>query len=305
MRKAHAATCRRYTLGMRTSPSTVVRSRTASEAPVASGSELHALRELVSKGSVLVLTGAGCSTESGIPDYRGPEGTLRSRSPMQYQDFVSSEKARARYWSRSLIGWGRFSGSRPNAGHRAFAELERRGLLAGIITQNVDGLHQAAGARNVIELHGSLARVRCLDCGSVESRDHFQVRLEASNPRVASEGGPMMPDGDVEIPAGSEASFQVAGCSECDGIIKPDVVFFGEPVHGLDEAASVVSRSDLLLVLGSSLSVYPAAFLPEAAGGDVVVVNNGEVGLAPGPDRYFVDADLDGFFGEVRSILAP
>jgi NAD+-dependent protein deacetylase sirtuin 4 len=143
---------------------------------------LAPLLDLLRDRRIVVLAGAGCSTESGIPDYRGPEASSRPRRPLQYQEFIRSETARVRYWARSAAGWPRFSASRPNEGHRALAELERAGLVAGVITQNVDGLHHAAGSRNVIELHGTLAQVCCLQCGDVLPRDGVQQRLIALNP---------------------------------------------------------------------------------------------------------------------------
>jgi NAD-dependent SIR2 family protein deacetylase len=206
----------------------------------------------------VVLTGAGCSTESGIPDYRGPDGRHRERAPMRYQEFMRDARARARYWARSMVGWPRFSRASPNGAHRAVANLESLGFVAGVVTQNVDGLHQAAGSRKVTELHGSLADVRCTGCGSVERRDDVQARLEALNPSFAAEATRAFADGDAELPAGAERGFRVPPCRGCGGVLKPDVVFFGEnvPRERLAEAWRVYEAGETLLVLGSSLAVF-------------------------------------------------
>ncbi|HEX9939516.1 MAG TPA: NAD-dependent protein deacetylase [Longimicrobium sp.] len=222
---------------------------------------LQPLVDLLRGRTVAVLAGAGCSTESGIPDYRGPEGSLRARKPVQYQEFVRSEAARVRYWARSTVGWPRFSAARPNAGHHALAQLEDAGVVRGIITQNVDGLHHAAGSRRVVELHGSLASVRCLGCGAAVAREAFQQRLLAVNAvwaeRLAGEVE-QAPDGDAELPAWAMESFQVPACEGCGGMMKPNVVFFGEnvPREWVDDAWRLYGEADVLLVAGSSLTVY-------------------------------------------------
>lgn len=230
--------------------------------PVATDAEtLQPLVDLLRGRAVAVLAGAGCSTESGIPDYRGPESSLRARKPVQYQEFVRSEAARVRYWARGTVGWPRFSAARPNAGHHALAELENAGVVRGIITQNVDGLHHAAGSRRVVELHGSLASVRCLECGGAVPRDAFQQRLLATNAawaeRLAGEVE-QAPDGDAELPAWAMESFQVPACEGCGGMMKPDVVFFGEnvPREWVDDAWRLYGEAEVLLVAGSSLTVY-------------------------------------------------
>jgi NAD-dependent SIR2 family protein deacetylase len=206
----------------------------------------------------VVLTGAGCSTASGIPDYRGPDGSLKGRSPMTYQEFIRSPEARARYWSRSAVGWARIRDARPNPAHRALARLEGSGALVGVITQNVDGLHQAAGSREVLELHGGLARVRCLGCGAVEGREGVQERIRALNPGAAPRTVTLRPDGDAELPGDVADGFHVPGCEACGGILKPDVVFFGEnvPRERVGRAWNLYDRSACLLVVGSSLSVF-------------------------------------------------
>ncbi|MCB9796850.1 MAG: NAD-dependent deacetylase, partial [Alphaproteobacteria bacterium] len=186
------------------------------------------LAQLLRGRRVLALTGAGCSTESGIPDYRGPETARRARNPIRFQDFVKSPEGRQRYWARSFVGWPRIAEARPNAGHRALAALEQRGLLSGLITQNVDRLHQAAGSRAVIELHGALAEVICLGCGRLSKRADLQARLAALNPGFGRRDAEAAPDGDADLIEVTD--FQVAGCGQCGGDLKPHVVFFGENV---------------------------------------------------------------------------
>jgi len=224
---------------------------------VAAGSPFGMLTELVADGGVLVLSGAGLSTESGIPDYRGETGRTRRAEPMTYQRFVGSAAARRRYWARSHLGWRHIAGTTPNAGHHAVAELQRRGLLTGVITQNVDGLHQAAGARNVIELHGSLDRVRCLSCGRRTSRDQLDRRLRGANPDWYARADAINPDGDAVLADDQVDTFRTVDCADCGGVLKPDVVFFGEnvPRPRVEESYALTEHADALLVLGSSLTV--------------------------------------------------
>ncbi|MGW0199148.1 NAD-dependent protein deacetylase [Nonomuraea sp. NPDC003201] len=241
------------------------------------------LAELVAGGGVAVLSGAGLSTESGIPDYRGPTGRARRAEPMTYQRFVGSAQARQRYWARSHVGWREIGQARPNAGHQAVAELERRGLLAGIVTQNVDGLHQAAGARRVIELHGGLDRVVCLSCRERTPRAELERRLRAANPAWEAAAARINPDGDAVLTDAQVTGFQVVDCVTCGGVLKPDVVFFGEnvPRPRVDECFSLVAGASLLLVLGSSLTVRSGLrFVTKAAslGIPIAIVNQGETG---------------------------
>ncbi len=241
------------------------------------------LVSLVADGDVVILSGAGLSTESGIPDYRGPSGLARRGDPMTYQAFTASAAARQRYWARSHLGWRHVASAAPNAGHRAVAELERHGLLAGIITQNVDGLHQAGGARGVIELHGSLSRVVCLGCGERTPRPRLDQRLRAANSAWAARAAraaQITPDGDAALADDEVAGFRVAGCESCGGVLKPDVVFFGENVPGprVDECYRLVERAAVLVVLGSSLTVMSGyRFVRHAAklAIPVVIVNQG------------------------------
>jgi NAD-dependent SIR2 family protein deacetylase len=239
------------------------------------------LAEMISGGGVAVLTGAGISTESGIPDYRGPDGVAVRTAPMTYQTFTRDVAARRRYWARSHIGWRTIARAAPNAGHRAVAELQRRGLVTGLITQNVDGLHQAGGGRDVIELHGNLDRVVCLDCGDSTRRDELDRRLRLVNPEFHARAVAVNPDGDVDLPDAAVDRFRLVGCRACErGTLKPDVVFFGETVPAPRVAASfaVVESARLLLVLGSSLAVMSGRrFVLRAAklGIPVAIVNRG------------------------------
>jgi NAD-dependent SIR2 family protein deacetylase len=229
---------------------------------------VDALVALLRGRRAVVLTGAGCSTESGIPDYRGPGTRARARNPIQHREFLSRPEARARYWARSLLGWPRISSARPNAAHQALAALEAEGQVLGLITQNVDGLHHAAGSQRVIELHGALARVRCLDCGALEARAALQERLLALNPGFAQRRAALMPDGDAELSAEAVRAFQVAGCGPCGGTLKPDVVFFGDnvPPPTVEAAFALLAEAEVLLVVGSSLAVYSGyRFLLRAA----------------------------------------
>jgi NAD-dependent SIR2 family protein deacetylase len=241
-------------------------------------SHLEALADLVGDGGVVVLSGAGLSTESGIPDYRGPSGLARRATPMSLQTFTGSREARQRYWARSHLGWGLIRSAQPNHGHRAVAALEGRGLLAGILTQNVDGLHQSAGARDVLELHGNLQRVVCLDCSDVTSRVELDRRLRAANLGWRAQATAINPDGDVEL--ADVSGFRVVDCSVCGGVLKPDVVFFGEnvPRDRVQQAFALVESAGSLLVLGSSLTVMSGyRFVLRAAklGVPVAIVNEG------------------------------
>jgi len=212
--------------------------------------------KLLRHRSWVALTGAGISTDSGIPDYRGP--TSIRATPMQYSEFVGSLDAQQRYWARSYLGWRRIGHAKPNAGHRALADLETAGL-AGVITQNVDGLHASAGSRRLITLHGDIATVICLDCGNRSARTELQDRLADANPQLNEppvlEHAELRPDGDAV--ARDWQQFRLAGCLQCGGRLKPDVVFFGEsvPKARVKAAYALVERADVLVVLGSSLTV--------------------------------------------------
>jgi len=244
--------------------------------------ELGPLVSLVRDRRVVALTGAGCSTESGIPDYRGPETPPRARPPIQHREFVDHADMRQRYWARSTLGWARFSSAVPNPAHIALAELEQRGAFAGVITQNVDGLHGAAGSRAVVELHGALARVRCLACPAVTTRDELQARLLAANPGWLdrAQGVALAPDGDAELSGPLVADFTVVACDACGGTVMPDVVFFGGnvPRATLDAAWLLFDRAEVLLVVGSSLTVFSGyRFVRRAAerGVPIAILNRG------------------------------
>jgi NAD-dependent deacetylase len=227
---------------------------------------------------VVALTGAGISTAAGIPDFRGPNGLYVTRryDPDTIFDIDAFHRNPGPFYDFTRDFLGVIHTIEPTLTHRFLSGLEAEGSLTAVITQNIDSLHQKAGSETVISVHGDYWKSHCLSCGDAFDLDHMEKTV-------------------VEV--------NVPRCG-CGGVIKPDVVFFGEAVKGLERAAAAVAASDLLLVLGSSLVIYPAAFLPEQAGGDVVVVNQGEVGLAPGPGRYFVDADLDEFFASVADHLS-
>lgn len=219
--------------------------------------QLAALASLVEPGGLAVLTGAGLSTESGIPDYRGPSSRARPRRPMQYQEFIQSEAARRRYWARSMLGWPRFAAARPNAGHVVLQQLEASGLVHGIVTQNVDGLHLAAGSGDAVELHGALRQTICLECGRLMPRDELQAELERWNSELLAEVVELAPDGDADLDEARLAQFRVVDC-ECGGRLKPYVVFFGEnvPRARVERALALVDEARALLVVGSSLTVW-------------------------------------------------
>lgn len=238
------------------------------------------LVELLRAGQVTVLTGAGLSTESGIPDYRGPDGKRRV-VPMTYGEFVASPANRQRYWARSFVGWRRFAGATPNDGHTSVADLQRFGLLRAIITQNVDGLHQMAGACDVLELHGNLGLARCLDCGETTRRAELDLRLSEANPHFEEMAGEIRPDGDFALSEEAVAGFHPPRCLVCQSDrVKPDVVFFGESVPKplVERCFSHVDASLGLVVLGSSLQVmsgYRFVLRASASGIPVAIVTRG------------------------------
>jgi NAD-dependent SIR2 family protein deacetylase len=239
------------------------------------------LVDVVAAGDAVILSGAGLSTESGIPDYRGPTGLARRATPMTYQTFTGQVAARRRYWARSYLGWRHIAHATPNSGHFAVAEFSRRGLLAGIITQNVDGLHQAAGAHDVIELHGGLDRVICLACRQLTDRGELDARLRAANPDFRATTDQLKPDGDAELSDAELVGFVPVGCANCGSdLLKPDVVFFGEsvPRDRVETCFGLVADASTLLVLGSSLTVMSGLrFVRRAAaiGTPVIIVNQG------------------------------
>lgn len=267
---------------------------------------LEHLAQLARGRRLVVLTGAGCSTESGIPDYRGIDTPPRTRPPIQHREFVDKPEMRRRYWARSMLGWPRLSGARPNAAHLALAQLEAAGIIAGLITQNVDGLHNVAGSRRVVELHGAIGRVRCLACAELTDRAALQTRLDAANPTWAAraETARIQPDGDADLPDHLVADFTVVPCAACDGVLMPDVVFFGGsvPRTTLDAAWETFERGELLLVVGSSLTVFSGyRFVRRAAERDIPVAI-----LNRGPTRGDPHAQIrvDARAGEALPALA-
>ncbi|TFB58091.1 NAD-dependent deacetylase [Cryobacterium sp. Hz7] len=249
--------------------------------PVAVGAAaaaLDAVAEVLRGRHIAVLTGAGLSTDSGIPDYRGKGAPVRT--PMNFQTFVGDERARKRYWAGSHLGWHRFRSAEPNLGHRSLARLEQSGLISGVITQNVDGLHTRAGSRHVVDLHGSLDLVVCLDCGQAFGRDSVAARLEAANPTLMTPGDVRTaPDGDAEV--SDIDGFTIPDCTVCGGMLKPNVVFFGElvPTVKFTEATALVTGAEALVIAGSSLFVNSGIRLLEQARRrklPIVVINRGE-----------------------------
>lgn len=251
----------------------------------------------------VVLSGAGISTESGIPDYRGPETIHRKRSPIKYQEFVSSPAARRRYWARSTIGWSWFRSRVPNAGHLAIARLQQAGLIRGVITQNVDRLHHKAGSTDILELHGALAEAVCLDCGHLEDRDALQERMLRDNPDWLAQAADQAPDGDAEIPAAATTRFVAPRCLHCRGELKPNVVLFGEsvPKPVVATAWEMLAEAEALLVVGSSLMVYSGRrFVDGAAkqGKPVVILNKGGT-----RSDHLSTVRIDGALGELLPAL--
>ncbi|KAA0010440.1 NAD-dependent protein deacetylase [Billgrantia pellis] len=233
-----------------------------------------------------VLTGAGVSTESGIPDYRDASGAWKSAPPMQHQQFMTSHAARQRYWARALVGFRTLHGARPGAAHRALARLEASGIVQGLITQNVDGLHQKAGSRRVIDLHGRAEQVRCMGCGALRMRHDLHTELAERNPRWREMKASVRPDGDADLET-DFSDFDVPGCGRCGrGIWKPDVVFFGDsvPRERVARARALVDAAEALLVVGSSLMVYSGyRFVRQAveAGKPVACLNLGRTRADP------------------------
>ncbi|MCB1908646.1 MAG: NAD-dependent protein deacetylase [Rhodocyclaceae bacterium] len=244
---------------------------------------LAPLIELLRDEPIAVLSGAGLSAASGLPTYRGADGQWLHRKPILHQDFIRSAAVRRRYWARSLVGWPTIGHAEPNVGHLALASLEHRGAVNAVITQNVDGLHQKAGSRAVIELHGSIARVRCLACGADHLRAEVQDWLRASNPAfdgALAEGVTGGPDGDAQLDEGRHEDFTVPDCPACGGVLKPDVVFYGDgvPRERVDRAMAAVDRASGLLIVGSSLMVYSGYRFADRAhrqGKPVVAINRG------------------------------
>ncbi|MFK8075147.1 MAG: NAD-dependent protein deacetylase [Granulosicoccus sp.] len=242
----------------------------------------HRLSECLSRFSRLfVLTGAGCSTASGLGDYRDKAGQWKRKQPITGQTFIGDELARKRYWARSFVGWPSFSKAQPSSSHKALQQLEERNLIATLVTQNVDQLHQKAGHKRVVDLHGRLSTVSCIDCGFEQSRDDYQQQLHAANRWLSALTADYAPDGDADLEIDNLSRLVVPPCPACDGLMKPDVVFFGENV-GKSTVADCMDNlrsSDVLVVVGSSLMVYSGfRFCRDAQRRNqpIVIVNNGK-----------------------------
>jgi NAD-dependent SIR2 family protein deacetylase len=249
---------------------------------ITSGDAVNELADFLERyPNSLCLTGAGMSTASGIPDYRDRDGVRRGRLPVQGPDFRNSEAVRRRYWARSMIGWPVLAGAEPNAGHRAIARLEANGWLGGLITQNVDGLHQRAGNPDVMELHGSIHSVTCVECGARFSRLRIQTLLEEGNRELAGATALPAPDGDAHLDTEYLADFRIPGCEHCAGMLMPDVVFFGDgvPRSRTEDAEQRVRNADAMLVVGSSLMVHSGYRLCKIAaeeGKPIAAINLGK-----------------------------
>jgi NAD-dependent SIR2 family protein deacetylase len=248
------------------------------DAPLEAAARLAAW--LAARAQVVAITGAGVSTASGIPDYRDGQGQWKRSPPVQYADFVHHLAVRRRYWARSFAGWPRFAAAQPSAAHRALAALEDGGRVVQVITQNVDRLHQRAGSQRVIDLHGRLAVVRCLACQRRVDREAFQQRLRVVNPDWRVAAATVAPDGDADVEGVDFGAFNVPACEACGGVLKPDVVFYGESVPRATTTAAraAIDAADGVLVVGSSLMVWSSFRLVRAAvarGAEVVAVNRG------------------------------
>lgn len=258
--------------------------------------------------SLFVLTGAGCSTGSGIPDYRDAQGQWKRSPPMTYQAFTGSAAARRRYWARSLVGWPAVAQATPNDTHHALATLEHAGRVATLVTQNVDSLHQKAGSRAVIDLHGRLDTVICLGCRTRSGRHHFQDKLQHLNPGFTGQTAQLAPDGDADIDEMDFSAFQVPACEDCGGVIKPDVVFFGEsvPRERVTTAMQALEAADAMLIIGSSLMVFSGyRFARRAAelGKPLVSVTRG-VGRADDLLTFKIDAPCESILRDAAGAFA-
>ena len=269
---------------------------------------MHDLSELAAFAArhprLFVLTGAGCSTESGIPDYRDANGDWKRQAPVTYQAFMGEAATRKRYWARSLVGWRIVSQARPGAAHRALARLEAAGRVEQLLTQNVDGLHRAAGSRRTVDLHGCIDTVRCMGCEARTPRVELQAELLRRNPDWAPLEAGAAPDGDADLDGRDFSDFDVPACGQCGGLLKPDVVFFGEgvPRERVAAAHAALAAADAVLVAGSSLMVYSGFRFVQAAaaaGKPVAAVNLGRT-RADALLTFKVEAPV----GEALTLLA-
>lgn len=272
------------------------------EIPSAMSYGIEHARSLMAGRSIAVLTGAGVSTDSGIPDYRGA-GRVQ-KHPLTFDQFMGSQENRARYWARSFVGWSRVALATPNLAHLSIARAESAGWVSKVITQNVDGLHQRAGSKSVIELHGRLDQVLCSGCGDILSRNELDARIKQLNPDLSQDlNVEFSPDGDAEVAVPRE--FRVPDCGLCGSHYKPDVVFFGEqvPKDRVARANEAIEQAQALLVAGTSLAVNSGLRLVKQAknrGIPVVVVNLGETKADP-----IADIKLSGSAGQIlKELLA-
>ena len=271
------------------------------------GSERIAeLKERLAAGDTFVLTGAGVSTDSGIPDYRDDHGAWKGAQPIQYRDFVGSEAIRRRYWARSMLGFPLMAHAEPNAAHHALSVLEARARLSLLVTQNVDGLHRLAGTRKLVDLHGRLDQVRCLGCEALTERAALQSELEARNPEFvhASHAVTAKPDGDAELSDVDYQRFQVVPCAACGGMLKPHVVFFGEnvPAERVTRSMATLERSRSMLIIGTSLMVFSGFRFARAAarfGVPIAIINRGVTRA-----DELSTLKLSGNVGQLLSVLA-
>lgn len=229
---------------------------------------------------LFVLTGAGASTDSGIPDYRDAQGAWKRKQPVRFQEFVTQVNTRKRYWARSMIGWPLVASAVPGSAHVGLAQLQQAGYVQALVTQNVDGLHQAAGSTGVVDLHGRIDRCICLECGDISARSQLQERLQTSNPDWLNLAAGVAPDGDADLDAIDTERFNVPDCRLCGGLLKPGVVFFGEAVPKKRVVAvfDSLEQSDAVLAVGSSLMVlsgYRFARMAACSNRPVAILNRG------------------------------
>ncbi len=271
-------------------------------------SKITQLVKFVERNSPLfILTGAGCSTASGIPDYRDKQGDWKKHKPVQYQDFVDNELTRQRYWARSMLGWPHISNAVPSEVHYALAKLEQAGQIEYLVTQNVDGLHQQAGSSKVLDLHGNLEKVRCLDCAYYISRDVLQKQLLSANPQFEPTEIKLGPDGDALIETLDFSTYNIINCPLCHGSLKPELVFFGEsvPAHRVSLAMQHLQDAGALLVIGSSLMVFSGYRFCRAAklaDKEICVVNNGKTRADEELDLK-IDEDCNAVFTQLVETL--
>jgi NAD-dependent deacetylase sirtuin 4 len=262
---------------------------------------------LLERGDVFVVTGAGISTRSGIPDYRGPGTRERARNPMQYREFRTSAEARRRYWARSAFGYPRIRDAAPNVAHRALAALAHAKIVTGLVTQNVDGLHVRAEHPDHVELHGALREVICLECGTVGDREWLQAELLSRNGWSVAEGPHLAPDGDADVEGVRLSDVVLVDCVACGGTLKPHVVFFGEsvPKTRVERAFEMLSAARSLVVLGSSLAVFSGFRFVRAAHRRGIPIAIVSIGPTRGDElaTIKIDADVGDVLGRVGAAL--